>query len=233
MSLRTTLVMASISLGCGSTAPLYTPALGPVPTGPEHSSALPDSDPLLTVTCRGDIDAGGEVCWARAGHYVVHGVRNVLVMPEEAIVRFRQLVKQTQDELGQPLDLASYVAVPEGRAPDFAASQCAIEAIRKSMPTLPIDSREAAAAANERRLCLYARWLTSAEEVVVTLVPAVTSALDGPGVPGPGFAERYGLRLYRATRDLAARTAYEKARVSGFEALEKSIKPIPIALPFE
>ncbi len=205
---------------------MYTPPLA-MPEAQARHSALQDSDPLLSVECRGDIDAGGEVCWTRAGRHVVHGVRNVVVLPEEAIVRFRQLVIQTQDELGAPPALDSYVATPKGTEPPYAAHNCQFEAIRTSMPTIPLDSPEAEEAARERRLCLHAKWVTPAEEVVVTLVPAVTSALDGPGVPGPGFAERYGLRIYRATRDLTTRTAYEHARFSALEALQKSFETPP------
>ena len=194
-------------------------------TGPVRSSTLENSDPVLMVQCRGDIDAGGEVCWTRAGRYVVHGVRNVVVMPEETIVRFRQLVQQTQDELGAPpAELHSYAATPRGETPPYAAYNCQFEAIRTSMPMIPLESADAAAAASERRLCLYAKWVTATEEVVVTLVPAVTSALDGPGVPEPGFAERYGLRLYRATRDRDALEAYAQARDSALDALHKSFK---------
>jgi len=229
MLLRSMLVVASATLcasGCSSTPEVYAPPLGS-PDAPLRSSFLESSDPLLTVECRGDLDAGGEVCWTRAGRYVVHGVRNIVVMPEEAIVRFRQLVSQTQDELGGPPELASYIATPADTVPPFAGYNCALEAIRTSMPTIPLDSPEAAATANERRLCLHAKWVTGTEEVVVTLVPAMTSALDGPAVPEVGFAERYGLRIYRGTRDRDARAAYERARYSAVDAMYKSFKTPP------
>jgi len=215
--------MTAITLGawgCASTPEVYTPPLGS-PGGPLRTSSLENSDPLLTVECRGDLDAGGEVCWTRAGPYVVHGVRNTVVTPDEVIMRFQQLVNETKAELGEPVEFTSYFAAQVGTVPPFAGFNCQFEAIRTSMPTIPLDSPEAATNARELRLCLYAKWVTPREEVVVTLVPAATSALDGPGVPGPGFAERYGLRLYRGSRNPDTRAAYDSARLSAVKAMNK------------
>lgn len=217
---RLCLSLLGVSLfACASSpAPYGVPRGMEAPAGEPQVSRLEGSDPPLTVECRGNIlSEEGEVCTTRAGSAVVSRVRNV-TLPNAAIVRrFDALVAQVSDELGAPRELTIWSATRVGDTPAYGAVGCEFEAIRTSVPSYPVAPPELAASGAP---CMRAAWTTGAEEVVVAIVPAVTSALDGPAVPGPEAVGHVGLRLYRATRDRATVALYEQAKLTALQSIK-------------
>jgi len=189
------------------------------PPGEPRISTLEGSKPTLTVECRGDIaSVTGEVCTTRVGTAVVKRVRNAIVLNADIVQRFQALVATVADELGEPLDYAIWSATRDGDKPAFGAINCQFDAIRTSVTNYEQAPPELVASG---ALCMRAAWQTRAEDIVVELVPALTSSFGGPMVPGPELAQSIGLRLDRATRDPVTVEMYLDARISAAESMLK------------
>lgn len=209
-------------LACASAPAPYAPHGLEQPAGPARMSVLPSSEPRLTVECGGELASPtGEVCTTRVGGHVAYAVRNTAVQKVEAIGRFTQLERAMQAELGAAPERWVYMATQAGTEPAYPGQNCHFDAIRTSMPDIAVGSAEADVEVAAGRLCMHAHWRTATEEIRVMLVPAVTSALDGPAVPEPDMADHYALRLYRATRDPAVKALVDDAKGSALEALTK------------